>query len=94
MTKKLTAAVLALSLLALSGCSGGSIYSNYREIEQLVVIQTMGFDAAGDGVGLSISSGNTGGSGGSGKDGSKPQTTLRMSAEAGSLTVARETIQD
>ena len=94
MTKKLTAAVLALSLIALSGCSGGSIYSNYREIEQLVVIQTMGFDAAGDGVGLSISSGNTGGSGGSGKDGSKPQTTLRMSAEAGSLTAARETIQD
>ena len=94
MTKKLTAAVLALSLLALSGCSGGSIYSNYREIEQLVVIQTMGFDAAGAGVGLSISSGNTGGSGGSGKDGSKPQTTLRMSAEAGSLTAARETIQD
>ena len=94
MTKKLTAAVLALSLLALSGCSGGSVYSNYREIEQLVVVQTMGFDAAGDGVDLSISSGNSGGSGGSGEKGSQRQTTLRMSAEAGSLTVARETIQD
>ena len=94
MTKKLTAAVLALSLLALSGCSGGSIYSNYREIEQLVVIQTMGFDEAASGVGLSISSGNTGGAGGSGEKGSQPQSTLRMSAEAKSLHVAQETIQD
>lgn len=94
MKKTLTAAVLALSLLGLSGCSGGSIYSNYREIEQLVVIQTMGFDAAGEGVGLSVSSGNTGGSGGSDEGGAQPQTTLRMSAEAASLTAARETIQD
>ena len=95
MTKRLTAAVLALSMLALSGCSGGGIYSNYREIEQLVVIQTMGFDAIGEGVGLSISSGNTGGGGvGSSEGGDGAQTTLRMSAEAKSLTVAQEIIQD
>lgn len=90
MTKKLTAAALALSLLALSGCSGGSIYSNFREIEQLVIVQTMGFDETKDGVRLSISSGNTGGSGSS----SDEQTTLRMYAESDSVTVAQEIIQD
>lgn len=98
MIKKLCAAVLALSLVALSGCSGGSIYSNYREIEQLVVIQTMGFDAGDEGVCLSISSGSIGG-GGSGSDsdggaGGGVQSILRMSAKAGSLTVAQERIQD
>lgn len=101
MTKKITAAVLALSLIALGGCSGGSIYSNYREIEQLVVIQTMGFDAADEGVCLSISSGSIGGGGGSGSSsggdggsGGGVQSILRMSANAGSLTVAQERIQD
>ena len=85
MIKKITAAVLALSLIALSGCSGGSIYSNYREIEQLVVIQTMGIDKTDDGVCLSISSGSIGGgSSGSGDGGAGDgvQSILRMSAKA------------
>ena len=97
MIKKITAAVLALSLIALSGCSGGSIYSNYREIEQLVVIQTMGIDKTDDGVCLSISSGSIGGgSSGSGDGGAGDgvQSILRMSAKAKSLTVAQESIQD
>lgn len=97
MIKKITAAVLALSLIALSGCSGGSIYSNYREIEQLVVIQTMGIDKTDNGVCLSISSGSIGGgSSGSGDGGAGGgvQSILRMSAKAQSLTVAQERIQD
>ncbi len=97
MIKKLVSAVLALSLLALSGCSGGSIYSNFREIEQLVVVQTMGFDSTKDGVKLSISSGDTGSSGGGSSEGggsSGGKSTLRMSAEAASITSAQEKVQD
>ena len=42
-------------LLSLSGCSG--IYSNFRELERLLVIQTMGIDFAEEGVGISLASG-------------------------------------
>ncbi|MCI7136802.1 MAG: Ger(x)C family spore germination C-terminal domain-containing protein [Candidatus Limivicinus sp.] len=42
-------------LLSLSGCSG--IYSNFRELERLLVIQTMGIDYAEEGVGISLASG-------------------------------------
>ncbi|MBQ3211614.1 MAG: hypothetical protein IJB09_08980 [Oscillospiraceae bacterium] len=41
--------------LILSGC--GSIYSNYREVEQLLVIETMGFDYLPGGVQLTLASG-------------------------------------
>ena len=46
--------ILALSLL-LSGC--GSVYSNYRQVEQLLVIETMGFDYRPGGVELSMAAG-------------------------------------
>ena len=46
--------ILSISLL-LSGC--GSVYSNYREVEQLLVIETMGFDYSGAGVELSMAAG-------------------------------------
>ena len=46
--------ILALSLL-LSGC--GSVYSNYREVEQLLVIETMGIDYRPGGVELSLAAG-------------------------------------
>lgn len=54
--------VLTLSFL-LSGC--GSVYSNYREVEQLLVIETMGFDYRPGGVELSMAAGmnSTGGKG-------------------------------
>ena len=60
------AAALVLAAL-LTGCSGGSIYSNYRELEQLMVIQTMGFDWAESGVRLSASSGSDSAGGGGGR---------------------------
>ena len=62
------AAVLVLAAL-LTGCSGGSIYSNYRELEQLMVIQTLGFDRTPDGVRLSASSGSDSAGGGGGSKG-------------------------
>ena len=41
--KKLLCMLLALAMLpALSGC--GSIYSNYQQLESLLVIQAMGID--------------------------------------------------
>ncbi len=71
--------LLCLSLL--SGCSSGSIYSNYRETEQLMVVQTMGFDRSDKGFTVSVSTGG----------GDK---ITRMAAEAGSITLAEQKMQD
>ena len=59
MKKFLSIIILFLSFV-LSGC--GSIYSNYREIEQLMVIQTMGLDSSGGGLVLSLASSASGSS--------------------------------
>ena len=51
--KKLLACMLCLCIcLSTAGC--GSIYTNYKEIEQLQVIQTMGLDYKAGGVSLSL----------------------------------------
>ena len=63
-------------LLSLSGCSG--IYSNFRELERLVVIQTMGIDSAEEGVGISLASGAK-------SDGSSP---VRLFSTGVSITSA------
>lgn len=56
--KKLAAALAAaLALTALGGCSGGLLYADVREIEQLELIQTVGLDAAGGGVKATAASG-------------------------------------
>ena len=80
--KKLLPILLCLTLL--TGCSGGSVYSNYRELEQLTVIQTMGLDALSDGVLLSAASGT---------DGSEKKVS-RFSAAAPTVTAAREKLRD
>lgn len=41
--KQLIALALVLALVPMSGC-GGSIYANYRPIEELVLIRTVGYD--------------------------------------------------
>lgn len=93
------AAVLVLAAL-LAGCSGGSIYSNYRELEQLMVIQTLGFDRTPDGVRLSASSGSdsAGGGGGGGSESGTEQSgsagVARLAAEAPSFSLAEEKMQD
>ena len=91
------AAVLVLAAL-LTGCSGGSIYSNYRELEQLMVIQTMGFDWAESGVRLSASSGSDSAGGGGGSESGAEQSgsagVARLAAEAPSFSLAEEKMQD
>ena len=63
-------------LLSLGGCSG--IYSNFRELERLLVIQTMGIDYAEEGVGISLASGAK-------SDGSSP---VRLFSPGVSITSA------
>lgn len=76
---KCIAAALCLSLL--TGCSSGSIYSNYRETEQLMVVQTMGFDKAQKGFSVSVSTGGE-------------EKITRMAAEAESISLAEQKMQD
>ena len=52
MKRFLSLLIIIYSLPALSGC--GSIYSNYREIQQLMVVQTMGIDREKGGVQVSM----------------------------------------
>lgn len=88
--KKFIAALCALSLmLTASGCSGGSIYSNYRDIAELLVIQTLGFDLSDAGVRLSVSAE---GSTGAGKD-NEGKTPMRLSVDAQSMTEAQDALQ-
>ena len=47
-------------LLCSSGCSSSSsIWANYRQIEQLKLVQTLGIDAESNGVRLSFSTGKS-----------------------------------
>lgn len=55
MKRGLSLLIIICMLLSLSGCSG--IYSNFRELERLLVIQTMGIDFAEEGVCISLASG-------------------------------------
>ena len=88
--KKFIAALCALSLmLTASGWSGGSIYSNYRDIAELLVIQTLGFDLSDAGVRLSVSAE---GSTGAGKD-NEGKTPVRLSVDAQSMTEAQDALQ-
>jgi spore germination protein KC len=75
----------ACTLLCLTGCnSSGTIYTNYREVEQLQLIQTLGIDKQEEELTLSISSG-------AGLDGTSP--TL-MSAGSTSIVGAMNRLQD
>lgn len=71
---------IVLFALPLSGCR--TIYNNYKEIEQLLVVQTMGLDIQGGGVMLSLASA-------AGSSGSQPR---RLSAAGDSITTAMERI--
>lgn len=72
-------------LLSTSGCSSsGSIWANYREIEQLQLIQTIGIDAESGGVRLSISTGKP----------MEDETPVRMAQTAPSLQIAMSRLQD
>ena len=82
--KRFLALLLALALVLLSGC-GGSIYANYRAIEKLVLIQTVGYDLAKNGdVGLSVSSGKA----------QEGKESVRLFAAATSIGLAVGAVQD
>lgn len=88
--KRLTAILLSMCLLFLSGCStAGTVYSNYRELEEMELILSMGFDAAGDQLRMSVSGGS---SKSDGKDSPTPAT--RMVTDGSTVTEAMETLQD
>lgn len=53
--KRYISFILAVSCCFLSGCGG--IYSNFREVEELLVLQTMGLDRIPGGVQLSLAAG-------------------------------------
>ena len=76
MKRGLSLLIIICLLLSLSGCSG--IYSNFRELERLLVIQTMGIDYAEEGVGISLASGAK-------SDGSSP---VRLFSPGVSITSA------
>ena len=78
--KRLLIIYIIIFALPLSGCK--SIYNNYKEIEQLLVIQTMGLDAQGGGVLLSLASA-------AGSNGSSPR---RLQSGGESITTAMERI--
>lgn len=91
--KRKLAAVLCAAAVAVSaaGCSGGSIYSNYRDIGQLLIIQTMGIDADDGAVTLSVSAEGSSGAG-VGEEGASA-SPVRLSARAPSLTSAQDALQ-
>lgn len=77
--KRLLIIYMIILSLPLSGCK--TIYNNYKEIEQLLVVQTMGLDTQGGAVLLSLAS----------AAGSKGQAK-RLSATGESITTAMERI--
>lgn len=81
---KLICTITAVCAL-LSGCGmSGGIYDNYRAIEELRLIQTLGYDTARGGVTLSASSGKQG------KDGD----ILLLRREGETILQAMDSLQD
>ena len=76
MKRFLSLLIIMCALPALSGCS--SIYSNYREIQQLMVVQTMGIDREKGGVQVSMAAAAEASGGG----------PRRMSAQGSTVTAA------
>lgn len=76
MKRFLSLLIIICSLPTFSGCS--SIYSNYREIQQLMVIQTMGFDREKGAMQISMAAAAEASGGG----------PRRMSAQGGTITAA------
>ncbi len=60
MKRRIWLLFLALSLLPLGGCSGGLFFRDQREIDQLVLVQTLGVDRSGKLYRVSASAGEEG----------------------------------
>ena len=60
MKKAISLALAASLALSLTGCSGSTMFSSYREIEDLEIIRTIGIDYAPGGVDVTACTGLTG----------------------------------
>lgn len=78
-----TLALLLAGLLC-SGCASGAISSNYRPVEDLMLIQTIGVDRAAEGVCLSASTGRAG----------KNEPPQRMTQTGETVLAALDRLQD
>ena len=82
--RRITPIIIIVCML-LSGCgSSGSIYSNYRAIEDLQLVQTLGVDGAGGHIALTVSAGQQEGE----------SSPLILSRSAGTLLDAMDAVQD
>lgn len=77
------ALLLAAGLLC-NGCSSGAISTNYRPVEDLMLIQTIGVDLAPEGVCLSASTGRAG----------ENEPPKRMTQAGGTMLAALGQLQD
>ena len=86
MRKKLVVALITICILpSLAGCGrSGTIYSNYREVEQLQLIRAVGVDSESGDVRLTISSVELGEEGNS----------MLLSRSGTSLELAANSLQD
>lgn len=77
------ALLLAAGLLC-SGCGSGAISTNYRPVEDLMLIQTIGVDLAPEGVCLSASTGRAG----------ENEPPKRMTQTGGTMLAALDRLQE
>ena len=78
-----TIIIICISLLLQSGC-GGTVYSNFRELEMLQLVRVMGLDRGDGGVTVTVSSG---------KGEANPGGVL-LSVTAPSLSLAEQSLHD
>lgn len=73
--KRCMAVTVAAAMLAsgVSGCSGNSLYAEYRDVESLEMVRTMGVDSGEDGVTVTVGAGMS-------LEGAKPRI-IKESAE-------------
>ena len=83
MKKRILALLLAAGMLC-SGCSTGAISSNYRPVEDLALIQTIGVDRAPEGVCLSAATGKA----------CENEAPKRMTQSGVSMLAALDQLQD
>lgn len=81
--RRALALLLAAGMLC-SGCSTGAISSNYRPVEDLELIQTIGVDLAPEGVCLSAATGKAG----------ESEAPQRMTQTGASMLSALDQLQD
>lgn len=85
MKRRFAILYLIICILLLSGCGGGGIYTNYKEVEQLQLVRIMGLDRKSeDEVCLTVSSGKTCESG----------SNALLSITAPSVTLASKRLHD